>query len=478
MPLWFMVSLTAPVWAQPVDPAVNRDAAAASEPKESVARPEQDESRQADQAADDAGPAPGQNGSAAVTKPAKRTFRFEFKTHPSIRAGQWFRMDLRLKFQHDFRSFSPEVTTDEGELSNLRKFRVGVQGYLTKNLEYEVERELRNEVADFFNLRHRETHALLRDAYGNFRYFRRAQIRFGQFKIPFGLDQLHYSTNGEFVNRSLIGNYLAPGRDVGIMLHGKLADSRIAYQAGLFKHDGWKAHTKDYSPSGERTLAGRIVIPPFSFVQPGFLKLFKDLQMGAAVADSPITEGLRSLRGRTWVITHNWFDRINVRGHRLRAGAELNWEPGPFVVKSEVIRVRDQRLGQGIRGDDLPDLIGRGWYFTTGWVVTGEKTAGGVNPRKDFLTGHGIGAIQIAARYEQLRFGSSEHLGLPSRSSRAVNLVSESERVATFGVNWFLNRFTRVQFNAYREVIEDIEKTPIRGIDTYWSRYVRIQFVL
>src|SRR6185503_18310498 len=149
---------------------------------------------------------------------------------------------------------------------------------------------------------------------------------------------------------------------------------------------GWKAHTKDHDPSGERTFAGRVVIPPFSFVQSSFLKPFKDLELGGAFTESPITEGLRSLRGRTWVITHNWFDRINVRGHRLRLGAELNWEPGPFVAKGEVISVRDERLGQGLRGEDLPDLIGRGWYFTTGWVVTGEPTAGGVRPKKDFVT--------------------------------------------------------------------------------------------
>src|SRR4030095_6354240 len=135
---------------------------------------------------------------------------------------------------------------------------------------------------------------------------------------------------------------------------------------------------------------------------------------------------------------------------RLRLGAELSWEPGPFVVKGEVIRVRDQRLGQGIRGEGLPDLLSRGWYFTVGWVLTGEPAAGGVKPRKDFLTGKGFGAVQIAARYEQLRFGSSEHPGLPTRSSRGANLLSESERVATFGVNWYLNRFTRIQFNALR----------------------------
>jgi phosphate-selective porin len=407
-------------------------------------------------------------------KPAKRYFRFEFKQHPAIRMGKWFRMDFRLKFQHDFRTFSPEVSTDEGELANLRKFRVGIQGYVTKSFEYEIEREIRDDISGLLNLRDRRTLALWRDVYGNWRYFRKVQIRAGQFKIPFGMDQMH---NSGFVYRSLIGNYLAPGRDVGVMAHGKLFDTRVAYQLGLFRHDGWKAHTKDYERSGEGTLAGRVVLQPFNlFKTPQVLRKAKDLEVGFAFTESPLTEGLRSLRGRSWIITHNWFDRIDVRGHRLRLGAELNWEPGPFTVKGEVIRVRDQRLGQGIRGDDLPDLIARGWYFTTAWVVTGEKPAGGIVPRRDFIKGRGFGAVQLAARYEQLRFGSSEHPGLPSRSSRAANIFSTSERIATFGVNWYLNRFVLIQVNDLREVIEDSLKAPIPGVSTYWSKFVRIQF--
>jgi phosphate-selective porin OprO and OprP len=419
-----------------------------------------------------------QNPPVAKAKPAPKKFRFDFKNHPSIRAGSWLRVDFRLKFQHDFRTFDPEVATDEGELSNLRKFRVGVEGYVTRGLEYSIERELRNEAGEWFKLRTQETSQLWRDVYGNIRYYRPVQLRFGQFKIPFGMDQLRYGTNGEMVNRSLIGHFLAPGRDLGMMLHGRMSEGRIGWQAGLFRHDGWRAHTREDERSGERTFAGRVVLPPFSFLPAGFIKPLKELELGVAATESPITEGLRSLRGRTWVITHPWFDRVFVRGRRLRLGTELNWEPGPFVAKGEYIRVRDQRLGQGLRGEDLPPLIAQGWYFTTGWVATGEKTAGGITPRKNFLTGRGIGAVQIVARYEQMRFGSAEHPGNPSRSSRGANLTAASERIATFGVNWHLNRFTRIQFNAIREVIEDMQKVPISGIDTYWSKVLRIQFVL
>ncbi len=415
--------------------------------------------------------------------------RFLLRRHPSFRVGRAFRMDFRVKFQHDLRTFNPALTGDEGDVANLKKMRVGIEGTVFRIFEYEVEREIRNEVADLFNLRSRETHALWRDVYGNFRYFRRVQVKAGQFKLPFGMDQLYGRFRQDFVFRSLIGERLAPGRDRGIMLHGRLLDRGLQYQAGIFEHDGWKAHgivtengvATAFPRTGKRTFAARVTGTPFRLFR--VPAPFKTLELGGAFTENPVNEGLNSLRGRSWVVTHNYFPRINVKGHRLRVGTELNWEPGPFGLKAEVIRVREERFEQGLRGNDLPDLIHRGWYFTTTWVITGEKKAGGVEPRKPFVWwghggGHGLGAIEVASRYEQIRHGSSEHIGLPSRSSRAANIAAASERVATFGVNWYLNRFMKIQFNGIRELIEDPERSPILGRNIFWSRYVRMQFVL
>ena len=110
-------------------------------------------------------------------------------------------------------------------------------------------------------------------------------------------------------------------------------------------------------------------------------------------------------------------------------------------------------------------------------MVTGEKSAGGVEPRHNFVPGPRLGrASNSPSRLEQLRFGSAEHPGLPSRSSRAANISGDSERIATFGANWYVNHRVMVQFNAYRELVEDLQKTPINNVGTYWSRFVRIQF--
>jgi len=63
------------------------------------------------------------------------------------------------------------------------------------------------------------------------------------------------------------------------------------------------------------------------------------------------------------------------------------------------------------------------------------------NPGIQLFVDRGVGAIELAARYEQLRFGSSEHAGLPSRSPRASNILASSDRVWTAGVNWYVNSF-------------------------------------
>ncbi|MCX6590985.1 MAG: porin [Acidobacteria bacterium] len=405
--------------------------------------------------------------------------RLELRPRPRVRLGDWIRLDFRAKFIHDFRTFDPEISGDEGDVSNLRMMRVGVEGRITPHFEFEIDREIRNEVASALHMRTRETRALWRDVYGNFRYWRRFQIRAGQFKIPFGLDAQQGAAHRDFTFRSLIGERLAPGRDVGLMAHARVLDRRVQYQAGIFVHDGWKAHLADDSRSGERTIVGRVAVTPIQFFKvPAALKPFRNLELAVAVAQNPVTEGLRSLRGRTWVDTHNYFPRINVRGQRWRVGTELSWTQGPFSLSGEVIRVSDQRLGQGLRGQDLPDLIARGWYGAGTWIITGEQKQNVVKPRRDFGTGKGLGALEIASRYEQIRFGSAEHPGLPSRSSRAANIYSESERVATFGVNWYLNRHMRIQYNWIREVIEDKRNAPIPGIGTYWSKYARMSFVL
>ncbi len=410
---------------------------------------------------------------------------FQFRSRPSLRFGNWLRVDFRVKVQNDHRTYDPKIATDEGDYE-LNRLRVGVEGRFLNHFEFEVEREIKEQFTQVFDLQREQTPNVWRDVFINFRYLRDFQIKGGKFKIPFGMEQLTGPTNLDFINRARISNELTPGRDLGIMAHGRFFQRGLSYEAGIFRHDGENAQIREVVNelgdeerfyTGVRSFAGRVTGMPLRLIKmPGPLRT---VELGGAFVLTKVPPGLKGLRGRG-LAGETYYRHIFVHGQRLRLGAELNWASGPFSVKSEFIHVSEERQGQGIRGEDLPNAISRGWYVTGTWVVTGQRNETRDEPsRRAFvLLGRGLGAVEIAARYESLRHGSAEHPGRPSRASRAANILGNSERLWTFGANWYMHRWTKVQFNAVRERFEDAQRVPLLGVtDPYWTRMVRVQFV-
>jgi phosphate-selective porin len=149
---------------------------------------------------------------------------------------------------------------------------------------------------------------------------------------------------------------------------------------------------------------------------------------------------------------------------------------GPVSAQGEVIRVRDERHGQGIDDEDLPDMVSRGWYLNGTWLVTGERKKGTIEPTRPFLK-KGLGALELAGRIEELSFGSDVAGGGSSQGPRAPHLSEKSDRALTAGVNWYLNEFVKVQADVVRELRrEDGRVLDSRG--RLWSRTVRVQFAL
>ncbi len=429
-------------------------------------------------------PAAGQQQEAEEEKQGRRRFRFTFtkkEKRPSIRWSRIIRADFRVKFQTDFRTFDPEDRNDEA-LFDFNRRRVGVQGVFLRHFEFEVERDLPSielgppppvsEIPE-------PERTPWRDVFVNFRYLRRFQIQGGYFKVPFSYDQLTGPNNLDFVYRSRLADLLAPGRDLGLVAHGRLWNRLVNYELGIFREDGERARA-DNIGTGERTFAGRLTGSPLRLIHAP--PILKDLHVGVAVASSNVIAGVdppKGFRGRT-PAREQFFERFFVNGNRRRIGTELAWLPGPFGIKGEYVTVSDQRLGQGLRSNDLPNLLSRGWYLSGTWCLTGESKGSGIEPKREFITGGGIGAVEIAGRFEALRFGSAAHEGRPSRGTRAANILGNSDRIWTFGVNWFVNRWSKIQYNAVRDKIEDTQafRAPIRGRSTYWMHAVRLQFVL
>ena len=391
---------------------------------------------------------------------------FGWNNRPRVGHSDLFQMDFRFKTQLDLSRVGDEADDDgDVKVADFRRTRVGVEGSFLRDFEYEVDVEVG------------ETKDMLRDAYVNYRRLRFVQVQAGQFRVPFGRDQNTASHNLDFVFRSRPGTLLAPGRDVGFMVHGRVWDRRLHYQAGLFREDGTMPLGQDDGSGGGRTLAVRLRNKPSSVVK--LPKWLEDFEVGVAAARSDLPEGLFSLRGRT-TFFETFFSRVFVKGHRTRTGAEMEWKRGRFGLQGELLRVRDQRLEQSIRGLDLPDLSAQGWYLQGTWVVTGEQKDGGVRPRRNFLQDGGWGAVELALRQEYLGFRSRNPSGPGLTSTRAANLDSGGDRAWTFGVNWYVNRFVKIQFNAIRERVDEPRPASSGGHSRalFWTQVCRIQFAM
>jgi phosphate-selective porin OprO/OprP len=406
-----------------------------------------------------AGQTPPSKPKAAKSKPRREGIHLEFDRYPTLRIGEWFRMDARVRLQADVRHFDPDVNAEDGTF-DFRRARVSLQGWLHRDMEYEVD-----VAVDEFRLR---------DAFVNYRRFRDAQLRIGQFKIPFGLDQLTPPHRLDFVFRSRIGAELAPARDVGAMLHGRFLRRALNYQVGYFYGGGENAREAGFKNSRERTWAARLTGTPLRLAPvPTWMKT---MEFGVASTLGKAPVGLLSSRLRT-VAQYQAAERYFVQGPRHRLGTELNWLTGPFSVRGEFAHMRVSREEQSLFGTDLPDLIVRGWYLSGTWMLTGEKKEERTEPAKALFQG-GTGSLELATRYEQHRFASATTVGTPQRNPRAANVSQNSDRVWTFGVNWYLNVWSRIQANYIHETIEDPLRSPIESRTRFVTFVTRFQFVM
>jgi phosphate-selective porin len=404
---------------------------------------------------------------AQATADGSRQVDIRWRDQPSVSAGP-FRLDVHAKVQADMRRADQDLE-EEGGLYETALKRVGVEGKLTDRVTFEIERELRRENP-------------WRNVYVNVAVSNLLEVRAGKFKMPFGHEELTGIVNLDFAYRTLLSQIITPARDVGVMAHGRFLRRVVNYQAGVFRHDGENARSKEpmfllpgeEPPKSQRSVAGRLVVEPLRHA-PGPREL-RRLQLGVAMTSSDVPEGLNSLRGRS-LFGSEFAERMYVLGTRRRLGTEAVWEPGPFSVKAEYARSNEQRKRQGIFDDDISDFVTSAWYLSGTWAMTGERKEGNIEPRRPIFQ-QGFGAVELAVRFERIRFASALNEGTPFLNPRADPLLGNAESIFTVGVNWYLNKWGRVVVNGMREAFEDPERTAVPGRTSGWAAVTRLQFVM
>lgn len=386
---------------------------------------------------------------------------FKWDDHPEVEWSGRLRVEFHARVQSDGRMSHAAIERGQGDTFDVGRRRIGIEGEVGEDVEFQLEGEI-------------ESGNPWRDAFVNYRRVRAVQVQAGQFKLPFGLEETTGGASLDFIYRSLVSTRLAPGRDNGLMLHGRLGGRTLGYEAGVFAHDGDNARPNGgRRVFGGRTVAARLVVEPFRRSKSSL----SDLQFGVAFTRSALPEGFPAIRGRS-VLGVSFFDSdLWVEGTRRRAGMQARWRPGRFSVASEFIRVSDDRRGQSRDSTDLPPFLSQGWYVSGTWVAVGASRASKVTEPDRPLFNGGFGSIQLALRLERLSLGAGAGTEPPSTSPRAESVLGNGDTATTLGATWHPNRWLAIEGNLVREVIGGAARDPFPRV-RFWSRLIRLQLAI
>jgi len=370
---------------------------------------------------------------------------------PTIVLGEHGRLEIHARLQTDYLARN-EADPDAADLSlddrlSVARKRVGVEGELFGRVSFQVEGEIGDPEP-------------WRDVYADVKVTRALRVRAGHFKVPFSLEQLTSATDLDFVTRSAAVSDLAPARDLGVMVHGRLARKALKYEAGVFEADG---ATRLWAGNAIRTLAGRITLAP---LKDKSSRGSDALEISAAMLRTDLPEGRDSPSGHT-AMGQTFFRRMYVNGTSTRLGASVAWNADRASLRGEVLRSIDTRVGQGVDGSTLSDMLSTGGYLAGIWhLVPGSKG--------DFP----LRALDLTARVERLLFHSGATADEAFLNPRADHVAPIGRDALTGGVNWHPNRWVKVQGNVVREQVTDplallpLSATPL------WGAVVRFQVAM
>jgi phosphate-selective porin len=112
---------------------------------------------------------------------------------------------------------------------HLRRARLNATGRFREAFDFKLEVDLAGTLGETSNLR-----AQVTDGYLNWNRHAFANVRLGQFKAPFGYEQLVSDPRVHTIERSLVNDRLTLGRQVGVQVSGQMLERRLGYSAGVF----------------------------------------------------------------------------------------------------------------------------------------------------------------------------------------------------------------------------------------------------
>src|SRR5216117_508742 len=255
----------------------------------------------------------------------------------------------------------------------LRRARINLTGDFAENFDFKVEGDFEQSDGTSSN----RTDFSATDIFVNWHQFPEAQIKVGQWKAPFGLEQLTPDTTLLFAERSLPTGAITPDRQIGAQLWGKPfthlwpeQKDLLTYYAGIFNGNGRNVSVND---NESFMYVGRLELMPFKgkvFGQESFLKLGGDVLNSRDDAGTNISQS-----GNLLVNSDGSLSPFALPGADERTAWSVDaWlKLGPFDLIGEFLQERvNPRTVNGVP-PGFDRFTTDGFYVTGGYFLIPKK---------------------------------------------------------------------------------------------------------
>lgn len=343
-----------------------------------------------------------------------------------------FEMHVRGRLYMDFGDVSDNLGEQDRFATELRTARLGIEGKAWGDVKYKIETDFAgNDVA-------------LKDALIQYQGWKPLTVTVGHFKEWISLEEQTSSRHIAFMERAAITDAFGVQRRLGLGLDYHSGDFYI--KTALYGGGDISDNTDDEGYA--------VVVRTFWTPKVGN---GGQLHVGGSLRHRDLNNDIDGIevRYRQRPFAHVSGERYVNTDHLpgikddLFYGFELAGAFGPFWASGEYGTIKASVLdGSEALFNGENSLSFDGGYFDVGWFITGESRPlkkGGWNRPKvnNPVFEGGMGALAVTARFDFLNLNDMD-----------AGVYGGKQRSFIFGVNWYLNRHTRVLLNYARTEVE------------------------
>jgi phosphate-selective porin len=184
------------------------------------------------------------------------------------------------------------------------------------------------------------------------------RILAGQFKVPFGLQQLTSSGRLQFVDRAITDSKFVPARDMGVMFGGTAGGRTIGFEAGVFNGSGESTRQTRESP----LWAGRVFFNP--------LGVYALAEGSSDAPDAPVLHVGAGIRGGALIRGRTPAGIVQDADRQTAVDVEFAYKAPRFYSTAEFFWMTDERQNP-VR---LPDIKSNGYHAQAGFMLVPRRT--------------------------------------------------------------------------------------------------------